>query len=144
MAINTKIYLLLALPVASFLFSCGGGGNNAAAGSNLPLNDTALGEIVYKKTCLVCHQANGEGLQNTFPPLAKSDYITDKSRAIHQVIKGSSGEITVNGAKFNSTMPPQSLTDEEIAQVLTYVYASWGNNGPRVTVDEVKAERGKN
>ncbi len=103
----------------------------------------ATGEDIYKKTCIACHQANGEGLPNTFPPLAKSDYLAKKENAIHQVLKGSSGEIVVNGKKFNSTMPPQTLSDEEIATVLTYVYSSFGNTGGTVTTDEVKQVRGK-
>ena len=103
----------------------------------------AKGEEVYKQTCQACHQANGEGLPNAFPPLAKSDYlIADKTRAIKQILKGSSEEIVVNGQKFNGTMPPQSLTDEQVADVLNYALNSWGNNGGTVTIDEVKLQRG--
>ena len=103
----------------------------------------AKGEEVYKQYCQACHQANGEGLPNAFPPLAKSDYlIADKTRAIEQIHKGSSGEIVVNGLKFNGTMPPQSLTDEQVADVLNYALNSWGNSGGTVTVEEVKLQRG--
>ena len=91
----------------------------------------------------MCHQANGEGVPGTFPPLAKSDYIADRAKTIRQVLKGSSGAILVNGTTYNSTMPPQSLSDEEIAQVLTYVYTAWGNSGIRITTEEVKAVKSK-
>jgi len=101
------------------------------------------GETIYKRSCTSCHMANGEGIPNVYPPLAKSDYLADKDRAITQVIKGSSGEIVVNGNKYNNTMPPQQLNDEEIAAVLTYVYSSWENNGTKVTAEEVKAIRAK-
>lgn len=87
--------------------------------------------------------AAGEGIPNVYPPLAGSDYLADRERAITQVIKGSSGEIVVNGKKYNNTMPPQQLNDEEIAAVLTYVYTHWDNNGQAVTADEVKAVRAK-
>jgi len=101
------------------------------------------GEEVFKQACQACHQANGEGLPNAFPPLAKSDYLlADKIRAIKQIINGSSGEIIVNGKKFNSTMPPQNLSDDQIADVLNYVLHSWGNNGEIITAGEVKAQRG--
>jgi nitrite reductase (NO-forming) len=103
----------------------------------------ASGEEIYKKTCIACHQANGEGMPSSFPPLAKSDYLADKEKTILQVLKGSSGEITVNGVKYNNTMPPQSLSDEEIATVLTYVYGSFGNSGGTVTPADVKALRAK-
>ena len=106
-------------------------------------NEYSKGELIYKQNCLVCHQENGEGMENTFPPLAQSDYLlADKQRAIKQVIQGSSGEITVNGKIYNSTMPPQNLSEEEIAEVLNYVYHSWGNNGELITTDEVKAIKG--
>jgi mono/diheme cytochrome c family protein len=74
--------------------------------------------------------------------LAKSDYLNaDVNRAIKQVIKGSNGTITVNGKKFTGAMPPQALNDQQIADVLTYVYASWGNSKKVVTLAMVKAQR---
>lgn len=97
------------------------------------------GKQIYTKTCFACHQANGEGLANAFPPLAKSDYLNaDVKRAIGIVINGKTGEITVNGNKYNSVMTKQTLTDDEIADVLTYVYNSWGNNKTNVEVSTVK------
>ena len=100
------------------------------------------GKQIYTKTCFACHQANGEGLANAFPPLAKSDYLNaDLKRAIGIVINGKTGEITVNGNKYNSVMTKQTLTDDEIADVLTYVYNSWGNNKTNVKVTTVQEVR---
>ena len=100
------------------------------------------GKVVFSKTCIACHQATGAGIPGAFPPLAKSDYLNkDTNRAIKQVIKGSTGAITVNGTVFNGTMPAQVLSDQEIADVLTYVYSSWGNNKTKVTLAMVKAQR---
>jgi nitrite reductase (NO-forming) len=97
------------------------------------------GKRVYMQTCFACHQPEGQGLPNVFPPLAKSDYLMeDKARAIRGVIKGMSGEIIVNGQKYVGVMPPVMLTDEQVAHVLTFVRNSWGNNGDIVTVEEVK------
>ncbi len=96
------------------------------------------GKNIYTKTCFACHQANGEGIANAFPPLAKSDYLNaDVKRAIDIVLNGKTGEITVNGAKYNSVMTKQVLTDDEVADVLTYVYNSWGNNKTNVTTSMV-------
>jgi len=104
----------------------------------------AEGKSIYGKTCFACHQASGEGLPNAFPPLAKSDFLNaDINRAIEIVLKGKTGEITVNGKKYNSVMTAQTLTDEEVANVLTYVYSSWGNNKKEVTPAMVAAVRGK-
>lgn len=102
----------------------------------------AKGKSVYTQTCIACHQPTGVGIPGAFPPLAKSDYLNkDVNRAIKGVIKGLNGPITVNGKKFSSAMPPQALTDQQIADVLTYVYASWGNNKTVVTPAMVKAQR---
>lgn len=104
--------------------------------------DVKKGKTVYSTTCVACHQATGAGIPNAFPPLAKSDYLNkDVNRAIKQVIKGSSGPITVNGKTFNGAMPPQNLNDQQIADVLTYVYNEWGNSKKKVTVAMVKAQR---
>ena len=102
----------------------------------------AAGKKLYGSTCFACHQANGEGIPNAFPPLAKSDYLNaDPKRAVDVVMHGLRGEITVNGKKINSVMPSQILSDEEIADVLTYVYSSWGNNNTVITPAMVKAQR---
>jgi len=104
--------------------------------------DVNKGKGVYAKTCIACHQATGAGVPGAFPPLAKSDYLNaDVNRAIKQVIKGSTAPITVNGKKYTTAMPAQPLTDQQIADVLTYVYSSWGNSKKVVTVAMVKAQR---
>ncbi|HZH85924.1 MAG TPA: copper-containing nitrite reductase [Brumimicrobium sp.] len=104
----------------------------------------ALGKKLYASTCFACHQANGEGIANAFPPLAKADYLNaDVNRAIDIVLRGKSGEITVNGKKYNSVMTAQNLTDKEVAAVMTYIYNSWDNNGTEVTEEMVKKVRNK-
>ncbi len=101
-----------------------------------------LGKQIYSQTCFACHQLEGQGLANAFPPLANSDYLNeDVNRAIEIILKGKTGEITVNGKKFNSVMTAQTLTDEEVANVLTYVYNSWDNNKTEVTPTMVSKVR---
>tara|TARA_R110001592_G_scaffold84609_5_gene250066 strand:- start:853 stop:2259 length:1407 start_codon:yes stop_codon:yes gene_type:complete len=100
------------------------------------------GKQVYMKTCFACHQANGEGIANAFPPLAESDYLNaDVDRAIGIVLKGKTGEITVNGKKYNSVMTKQTLNDDEVADVMTYIYNSWGNKKTNITVNKVQSVR---
>ena len=106
--------------------------------------DVAKGKAIYAKTCVACHQATGLGIPNAFPPLAKSDYLNaDTNRAIRAVLNGLTGPITVNGKKYNSAMTSQGLNDQQVADVLTYVYSSWGNNNTKVTPAMAKAQRGK-
>lgn len=102
------------------------------------------GRQVYMGLCFACHQPDGKGLPNIFPPLAGSDFLqADHERAIRIVLKGLSGQVTVNGATINSAMPPQEavLTDTQIADVLTFVLNSWGNKGDPIAPDQVKAIR---
>ena len=93
--------------------------------------------------CSVCHQSNGEGIPNVFPALAKSDFLNaDKNRAIHIVLNGLNGPITVNGNKFDSVMPPMSqLNDDEVANIVTFALNSWGNKGGTVSAAEVAKVR---
>ena len=99
----------------------------------------AAGGVLYNGTCSVCHQLNGAGLANVFPPLAGSDYLmADRARAIEVVLNGLVGPITVNGSDFNSVMPPMSqLNDDEIANILTFALNSWGNEADAVSSEEV-------
>jgi nitrite reductase (NO-forming) len=103
----------------------------------------AKGKQVYMQTCFVCHQVDAMGLPGQIPPLAKSDFLmADKERSIRFVLTGGSGEIVVNGKKFNGVMAPLgNLTDEEVSNVLTFVRNSFGNSGPAVTLDEVRRVR---
>jgi nitrite reductase (NO-forming) len=101
-----------------------------------------LGAGVFANNCQACHQADGQGVPDAFPPLAKSDYLNaDKIRAIKTVTGGLETKLVVNGREFNGVMPAWALSDEDIADVLTYVYNTWGNTGLEVTPDEVKAHR---
>lgn len=101
-----------------------------------------LGKNLYNSTCFACHGSQGQGVADVFPPLAKADYLNaDVDRAIDIVLNGKSGEITVNGVKYNSVMPAQGLSDEETASVLTYIYNNWNNNGTEVTPEMVNKVR---
>ncbi len=97
------------------------------------------GKEIYTQLCIVCHQADGKGLEGAFPPLANSDYLLKSpDKAIHAVKFGLQGPITVNGKEYNSIMTNQNLSDEEIADVLNYVMNTWGNTHEMITVDRVK------
>ena len=101
-----------------------------------------LGKNLFMSICAACHQTTGLGIPNTFPPLAGSDYLNaDKNRAIKTVINGRQGEVIVNGRKFNNSMPSFPLGDDDIANVLTFDYNSFGNAGLEVSPPEVQALR---
>jgi nitrite reductase (NO-forming) len=102
------------------------------------------GKALFAGTCSTCHQANGEGMEGVFPPLAKSSVLAaTPKRIVDIMLHGLNGPVTVNGKDYNSTMPAMTqLTDDEVANIGTYVLNSWGNPGGRISKEEV-AERRK-
>ena len=104
----------------------------------------ARGQEIYIAQCLACHQSEGEGIADLYPPLAKSDYLmADKKRSIQQVLHGITGEIKVNGKTYNGEMAAFDLTNQEVSDVLNYIRNSWGNKGAAITPEEAAAARGK-
>lgn len=103
------------------------------------------GKEVYKVNCQGCHMENGEGIEESFPPLAKADYLMkDPRRAITIILKGQHEEISVNGKKYHALMPEQSyLSDEEIADVVNYIANSWGNSY-KVLISPAMVKAGRN
>jgi len=105
------------------------------------------GKKVYDLTCLPCHQPDGGGVQNMNPPLVKTKWVLgDKKQLATIVLKGlKGGEIEIDGDSFHNPMPPQesTLTDQQIADVLTFVCNSFGNKASMITMTEVKAIRAK-
>ena len=114
-----------------------------AAGALTQEDQVKAGQALFAGTCSTCHQANGEGLKGVFPPLAKSSELKENpKRIVDIVLHGLSGPVTVNGEQYNSVMPPMNqLTDDEVANISTYVLNSWGNPGGRVEKAEVAAKR---
>jgi nitrite reductase (NO-forming) len=104
----------------------------------------ARGKDIYSAYCASCHMENGEGMPGFYPPVAKSDYMmADKNRSIREILYGVSGEMIVNGKKYNLEMSGFDLTDTEVADVLNYMRNSFGNRGAVVTPAEVRAQRKK-
>ncbi|MDG1386104.1 MAG: cytochrome c [Flavobacteriaceae bacterium] len=105
-----------------------------------PLKQSILdGEEIYQDFCLQCHLDNGKGVENAFPPLAKSDYLQNNIEATIRGIKyGLRGEIIVNGNTYNGVMVNQGLDEEEVADVMNYILNSWDNKAEnQITVAQV-------
>ncbi len=101
------------------------------------------GKKVYDQYCIVCHQVDGQGVPNAFPPLSGTEYVTgDTDRLIGIVLNGLNGEIEVKGQVYNGVMVAHDfLTDQEVADVVTYVRSSFGNSASAVTPEQVAAVR---
>ncbi|NTS41102.1 cytochrome c [Flavisolibacter sp. BT320] len=103
------------------------------------------GKAVYGTYCLACHQVDGSGVGNLNPPLIQNEWVLGpKNVLIEQVLNGSKGKVEIDGETFHNAMPPlPHLTDQQIADVITYVRNSFGNKASRVAPAEVKALRTK-
>ena len=138
----SKATLLLA--TVAFLASCGGESKPEEKKETSSQDEIRLkqymvaGEKLYGTYCANCHQPDGKGLAALYPPLAASDYLFENfARAACIVKNGQFKEIEVNGVKFNQMMPANPITNIEIAQVLTYVTNSWGNEAGLISVRDV-------
>ena len=103
------------------------------------------GELVYKSVCLTCHQADGGGVPRMNPPLIKTKWVLgDKTKLITLMLKGMNEPIEIEDEEYHNPMPPHAqLSDQQIADVLTFVRNSFGNKASAVTPTEVKSVRAK-
>lgn len=137
---NLSFILTLVLLVSA----CNSSDRKTVQNFNTKSQDFSEGKDIYNDFCIQCHMANGKGVPKVFPPLAKSDYLKNyRIESIKAIKYGLSGEITVNGEKYNTAMASQGLTNKEIAAVMNYITNSWGNkNTSLITEEEVsKVER---
>jgi mono/diheme cytochrome c family protein len=105
----------------------------------------ANGKKVYETVCTVCHQPDGGGVPGMNPPLIKTDWVMgDKAKLIGIVLKGLQEKIEINGDSYDNIMPANDyLTDQQIADVLTFVRNSFGNKASAIKAAEVKTLRGQ-
>ena len=95
------------------------------------------GSEIYSEFCMQCHLPDGKGTPNVFPPLAGSDWLTNKRKeSIHSIKFGLNGLIKVNGKTYDGTMTSLGLENEEIADVMNYIMNSWGNTQKEIVTPE--------
>lgn len=100
------------------------------------------GKAVYDSSCAACHQPDGKGVAGVFPPLADSDFFQQRPYEMaHIVLNGRSGEMVVNGEHYNGVMPPQDLSDDDIAAVINYVSVELNKGKAVLTPTQVRDMR---
>jgi cytochrome c len=104
---------------------------------NTPADNSGKG--IYIKYCMTCHQSDGGGVPQMYPPVNKSNFVIgDKNKLIKILFNGVSGEIEVNGEVYDQTMPKfDYLTNEQIANVLTYIRSNYNNSNQKITSNDV-------
>ena len=140
--------LLIISVFTLIFFSCGGKKESAqsyapTAKSEQPSLENHPGKSLFQQHCSACHQLDGGGVPNMFPPLKESEYINGEVKwIVSSLVKGLEGPITVKGVEYDNMMPAMDyLSDEDIANILTYVRGSFGNNSGAVTAGEVNKIR---
>ena len=117
-----KVFLIIYLFFVSFIF-------NIIQKEKSFEESISDGKLIYEDFCIQCHLFNGEGIEKIYPPLNNSDYLQKNlDKSIYSIKYGLSGEIIVNGIKYNGVMASQGLEDNEIADVMNYITNSWDNN----------------
>ena len=122
------------------------GGAKVAAVKSVPVVETdgarIRGKSVYDANCAACHLPDGKGVPGVFPPLANSDFFQQRPYEMaHIVLHGRSGEMVVNGEHYNSVMPPQDLTDAQVADVINYVNIAMNGGKAVLTPEQVAPMR---
>lgn len=109
----------------------------------IPKASMERGKKVYDLYCQSCHMPDGTGVPRLNPPLAKSSWVIgDKKRIITVVIKGLDEQVEIDGEYYQNVMAPHDfLSDQEVADVLTYIRNSFGNKASALTPAEVKNTR---
>lgn len=128
------------------LLSCGGQSTKSPSATNQNTESKSLqtmqehpGKRVYDQYCKACHLADGSGIRGMHPPLVNNKTVNGKAdKLIEVTLNGKSGKIVIDGVEYNGIMPPHNhLTNNQIADVLTYIRQNFSNNSGPVTPEEV-------
>jgi len=117
-----------------------------SAQKNPPSGSMQRGKTVYITRCVACHQQDGGGVPRMNPPLDGASAVQgkDKVKLIQVILKGMTDRVEIDGEFYTNNMAPHAdLTDQQVADVLTYIRNSWSNKAGTITAEEVKSVRAK-
>jgi len=135
-----RIYLTFVLV---FLFIAGA---SAQSNNKLVAASATRGKTVYLQRCMVCHQADGGGVPKLNAPLDGSTSVnsTNIAKLVKYIVKGFNDRVEIDGEFYENAMPAAAdLTDQQIADVLTFIRNSWTNKAGPITALQVKQTRSK-
>lgn len=140
-----RFSILFALGGSLFVLATGLMSQTSKPAQGVSAAQVTRGKQVYLEQCLACHQVDGLGVQGMNPPLAKTKQVLgDKAALVKIVLNGMQG-VDIGGDDYHGVMAPHpDLTDQQIADVLTYVRNSFGNKASAVTAAQVKTVRATN
>ena len=94
------------------------------------------GQMLYDDFCVRCHLPDGAGEVGLIPPLASADFLQNIQATVHSIKYGLHGPITVNGVRYNNSMAPMGLENNEIADITNYILNSWENTTDVIITEE--------
>jgi mono/diheme cytochrome c family protein len=108
-----------------------------------PPAQMASGQKLYRSACIACHEVDGSGAPRIYPPLPGNANLqsADPSSTLRIILDGAQ-TVTTQRAPNKGSMPAYpKLSDQEIADVATYIRNAWGNAAPAVTPEQVAKAR---
>ena len=101
------------------------------------------GKQLYGAKCAACHQGSGLGVAGVFPPLSGAEWVLGDEKILTNILlHGVNGEMVVKGNTYKGAMPAwKSLSDDELAAVLSYIRSDWGNAAPPIKAETIKSQR---
>ncbi|MDW7693972.1 cytochrome c [Flammeovirgaceae bacterium SG7u.111] len=138
--ISTTIFLLF---IGLVLFSCEKKVHSFTEDEEYPSSTKiGKGQALYQQHCQACHAADGSGIAGQNPPLLASDWVAEKKKLIDTALGGLSGTILVNGKIWDGEMPSfHQLSNEELAELLSFVRKEFGGNKEPVSMSDIKKRR---
>jgi mono/diheme cytochrome c family protein len=116
------------------------------AQSTAPADPMSLGKTLYNGNCANCHQASGAGQPGAYPPMVGSEWVIgSKPMLVAILLDGVAGPLSVHGGQYGTNVMPAwaNLTDDKLADIMTYIRGTWGNSADAVKPEDVAAERAK-
>jgi mono/diheme cytochrome c family protein len=121
--------------------TAGAAGDTVAKG---PVDAVAEGKRIFGANCVACHQSSGLGVAGAFPPVVGSEWVTGPEQTVTRILlHGLAGPVKVKGVTYNGQMPAwkESMSDDEISYVITYLRQWSPNSAPPVSPSTVAALR---
>ena len=109
-----------------------------------PVDPIAEGKRIFGANCSACHQSTGLGVAGAFPPLVGSEWVVGPEQTVVRILlNGLGGAVHVKGAVYNGAMPAwkESMSDDDIAHVITYIRQWSPNAAPAVSAATVATLR---
>jgi mono/diheme cytochrome c family protein len=128
--------------IATYLKDLPAGAPEPAVTPPLPAQ-MAEGEKIYKGACIACHEVDGSGAPRIYPPLPGNANLqsADPSSTLRIMLDGAQTVTTPRAPNAGSMPAYAKLSDQQVADVTTYIRNAWGNVAPAVTPAQVAKAR---